>query len=218
MKIEKYKQFIEKAHELYFQYAIERGIKSRWETLSYIVQRYQPSTIVELGTLRSFCVDPLGACRYDLNYWKPNNPSYWDWGSGLFSLLMAEEFSDTNCIIHTIDIIEDNLNICKTYTASHKKRFNYHSCGSSNFLKSYNGSIDLLYMDHSTDLKDSTQPLHLNDARIIVERNLIPKGGLILIDDYFIPEWKRCQLSLPYLLNNGFEILKSEYQILLHKL
>lgn len=214
----RYSEFLEHAHNLYFKFAVKAGKRSRVATLEIafnLLKDLPNPQIVELGTLRSFCTDPAGACRYDLNFWKPADSSYWDWGSGLFSLLAG--ISLPKAFIHTVDVTDDNINIAKTYTKPLADRFAYYTCGSSIFLRDYIGKIDLLYMDHSTDVEWPTQQLHLHDAKIVIEKDLIKKGGLILIDDYCVDDWQRCKLSLPYLLEHGFEVISSEYQILLQK-
>ena len=100
---------------------------------------------------------------------------------------------------------------------------------SVDFLKRCNfpKGIDLLYMDTGdmTPL-EPTALLQLEEAKIVVERNLIKKGGLILLDDVRnttpIQYGDRSGLgkskySLPYLQKHGFEIIADEYQVILKK-
>ena len=60
---------------------------------------------------------------------------------------------------------------------------NYHISSSEEFLKSFTKKIDLLYLDTGdmTPIEDTAQ-LHLREATIIVERDLLSKNGIIAIE------------------------------------
>ena len=69
--------------------------------------------------------------------------------------------------------------------------------------------------------------LHLREAKIIVKKDLVKKGGLILIDDVKDPQPKEkgersdngtAKYSIPYFLDNGYEQLIDQYQVILRKL
>lgn len=60
---------------------------------------------------------------------------------------------------------------------------------------------------------------HLEDSKIIVERNLINPNGIILIDDIGDNTTNtKGKYSIPYLLKNGFVSIIHEYQVLLKKI
>ena len=67
----------------------------------------------------------------------------------------------------------------------------------------------------------------LLEAHIIVDRELVNKGGLIIIDDVLSPQvaeageehkYGRSKYCIPYLEENGYEIVFSEYQVILKRL
>ena len=66
----------------------------------------------------------------------------------------------------------------------------------------------------------------LLEAHLIVDRKLINKNGLVIIDDILSPQvaeeddhtYGKSKYTVPYLLENGFEIIYSEYQIILKKI
>jgi len=71
-----------------------------------------------------------------------------------------------------------------------------------------------------------TAQLHLREAKIIVERDLMSSNGIILIDDIrsVVPyeqhqgiELGKGYLSIPYFLQNGFKLIMDEYQTILVK-
>jgi len=89
--------------------------------------------------------------------------------------------------------------------------------------------IDLLYLDTGdVNPVEPTAQLHLREAKIIVERDLMRDGGLILIDDVKNVSSKiiskeasnlgKAKYSIPYFLENGYEILIDEYQVVLRKI
>ena len=60
---------------------------------------------------------------------------------------------------------------------------------------------------------------HYIDAKYIVENNLMNSNSFILIDDCKTDTiYNKSKYSIPYLLDNGFEIILNEYQCLLKKI
>jgi hypothetical protein len=65
-------------------------------------------------------------------------------------------------------------------------------------------------MDHMETSEEAAKQ-HLEDAKIIIEKDLMNKNGIILIDDigYNIVDGKG-KYSIPFLLENGYEIVIHE--------
>ena len=175
-------------------------------------------TIVELGSSRSFVNGGIKGCMMtNIEYWKPDQPEIWDWGAGIFTKVFAENLKDTNCKIITIDPdISANFivrSMCKDYNNVIIKQ-DY----STNFIKSFSGKIDFLYMDHmETSEKAALQ--HLEDIKIIIDNDLMSENGIILIDDVETDiTGGKGKYSIPFLLNNGYKILIHEYQVLMVKM
>jgi hypothetical protein len=109
------------------------------------------------------------------------------------------------------------------------KNITYHVSSSEDFLNKFkNKKIDLLYID-TGDMTPigPTSELQLREAKIIVENNLLSDNGIILIDDVKNPTplihgdtslLGKAKLSIPYFLNNGFEVIFDEYQVVLKKI
>lgn len=186
--------------------------------------------IVELGTTRSFVHGGLPGCNTDdTKWWTPNNPENWDWGAGCFTRTVAACLHHVNPQIHTVDIDARHISRCKIMTSEFANIITYHINSSVTFLQRCNfpGGIDLIYLDTGdmTPIEPTAQ-LQLEEAKVIVERNLLSPNGLILIDDVRNQTPKKfgetsdlgkAKYSIPYLLNHGFEIVENEYQILLKK-
>jgi hypothetical protein len=128
-----------------------------------------------------------------------------------------------------VDIAASHIERCKVMTQDYANRITYHVKNSLDFLSECNfpQGIDLIYLDTGdmTPIEPSAL-LQLQEAEIIVQRNLLSENGLILIDDVKnrtprkfgdLSDLGKSKYSLPFLLNNGFEILMDEYQVVLRK-
>lgn len=206
--------------------------KSRYETFKAAFSQIKDNAIVvELGTTRSFTHGGHPGCNLDdLTFWTPGQPENWDWGAGFFTRMAAVCLSHLQPKIHTVDISAQHIKRCQVITQDFRDIVSYHITDSEHFLKTchFPRGIDLLYLD-TGDMTpiEPTALLQYREAKIVVERNLIAKGGLILIDDVRNQTPKKfgessdlgkSKYSLPFLLKNGFEIVVNGYQVLLKKI
>lgn len=202
---------------------------SRFHTFQRAFELFRQSggrVVVELGTIRSFTHGGLASCNTDdRSAWTPDEPKNWDWGAGCFSRMAAESLADLEPAIVTVDTAISHLERCRLVTAPFAALFTYTVADSREFLRQYSGSIDLLYLD-TGDITpiDPTAELQLAEARILVERELVPPGGVLLIDDVQHPAPRACgdlsglgkaKHSLPFLLAHGFRVDMREFQYLL---
>lgn len=215
-------------------YMFGRALKSRYDTFENVLRHLMEVTnnpvIVELGTSRSFVTGGLEGCMSDdPKYWKPERPEVWDHGAGIFTYLIPQTLMQHNksFTFHSVDICDKALSIAKTMTAQIEAPITFHKQRSIDFLESFEGQIDVLYMDAAETDEDGAR-IHLEDAKKVVAKNIIKPGGLILIDDVRSPNFihmagkhwilGKGKYSIPYLLENGFEIVMDEYQMLLKKI
>jgi len=206
--------------------------RSRYDTFRWVFGQLQDRNpvVVELGTSRSFTHGRHSGCNLDdARYWMPNQPENWDWGAGFFTRMAVVCLAHQDVQLHTVDLVGAHINRCKIMTQDYAQYISYHVCSSESFLKQcvFPQGIDLLYLDTGdmTPIEPTAQ-LQLAEARIIVERDLIAKNGLILIDDVKnqtpkkfgeSSEYGKAKYSLPYLLEHGFELVMDEYQVVLRK-
>lgn len=209
--------------------------QSRHATLLRAFEEFEQAggkIVVELGTTRSFVHGGLLGCNEDdPKWWTPDQPMNWDWGAGCFTFMAASCLSriSQELEVHTVDIAASHIKRCQLITEPYRHYLNYYVDTSEHFLRSFpaDKKIDLLYMDTGDVFPiEPTALLHLREAKILVERDLMAPCGLILIDDVRNgtsrkfgdrSEYGKAKYSLPYLLENGFEILMDEYQVLLRK-
>ena len=87
---------------------------------------------------------------------------------------------------------------------------------STEFLQNFNDKIDLLYCDHLESGNEACE-VHLQDAKIVLEKQLMKDDGIILIDDCPQGQIGKGRDSIPYLLQNGYKSIIHEYQMLLSR-
>ncbi len=209
--IDDYKEYMEKAAEIY----CIPGYKGRYHTFKYIhdaLTNIEKPIIAELGTSRSFVDGKYEGCMSkDLKYWEPNNPEKWDWGAGIFTVVMSKTLK--NAELHSVDCSQDNLYKSKRMCPN----THHHLSTSESFLEKTVLKYDLIYID-TGNIDEETAKLQLAEAKIIVKRNLIKPGGYILIDDVrnaAFPLGGKAKYSIEFLKKNGFTIIMDEYQVLL---
>lgn len=234
--IDKYKKYMDEAHtpyctdEQFIEY-FGRVPKFRYDTLRYCWDYFLENNfklVVELGTSRSFVDGKQDGCNEDnIKYWQPDNPDVWDWSAGCFTRVIGELIQGTDIEFITVDLESRHIKRSKIMTKGFDN-IEYFVMSSEDFLESGDGQIDFLYMD-TGDMTpiEYTSQLHLREAQIIVEKDLISPGGLILIDDVrnATPkqiskeesDYGKAKYSIPYLEENGFEIVMDEYQVVMKK-
>jgi hypothetical protein len=206
--------------------------QSRYYTFKRAFEHFKQNNghvVVELGTSRSFVHGGHPGCNLDdVRYWNVGDPQNWDWGAGFFTRMAAECLSHLSPVIHTVDIISAHIERCKVITADVSDYLIYHVASSVDFLKECAPqSIDLLYVD-TGDMTpiEPTALLQLEEAQIIVEKDLLAPNGIILIDDVRnqtpkqfgeTSELGKAKYSIPYFLTHGFELVADEYQVILKK-
>jgi hypothetical protein len=204
--------------------------KSRYHTFRYVIEYIKNNKmkdVLELGTSRSYVDGRFEGCNESNDkYWEPNNPEKWDWSAGLFTKVFNEEFKG-KINLDTLDSNKEHLRRCKMMLGKNIRNVNFIHSHSEDFLNSTDRKYDVIYLDTGdmTPVED-TALLQLIEANIIVERNLLNKNGLLIIDDVRNPTPKlagesnnlgKAKYSIPYLLEHGFEIVIDEYQVILKK-
>ena len=193
---------------LYEEYLDQR--KDTFKKTFDLIKDKDNIVIVELGTSRSFTSWGINS---DINSWCPDDPSKWGWSDGCFTRLFADNLKDKNFIIYTIDPCPNAINVVKTMVGDNNK-IKIIKTTSTEFLNNFNQKIDLLYMDHLESGQEACL-IHLEDSKLILEKDLMNDDGIILIDD--CPEGRqgKGKLSIPYLLENNYSKILHQYQVIL---
>jgi hypothetical protein len=114
-----------------------------------------------------------------------------DIGAGMSTSIFGEYVSKYGGHLITVDMIDNHLRICKDCTSQYKDYITYVLSDSLIFLKDYNGSVDLLYLDSvdypiGTDAGNIAMQL-LSQTHSLMEFQAIESKlhnkTLLLIDD-----------------------------------
>ena len=235
LNIEKYKDYLNNAMGYYYdkltflKYFCKEP-KSRYYSFKYVIEYIKVNklkNVLELGTSRSYVDGRFEGCnKSDDKYWEPENPEKWDWSAGLFTKVFAEEFNG-KINLDTLDSNKEHLRRCKVMLGGNTKNVQFIKSISEDYLRSTDNKYDVIYLDTGdmTPVEDNAL-LQLIEANVIVERELLNKNGLIIIDDVRNPTPKavgetnnfgKSKYSIPYLLENDFEIVMDEYQVILKR-
>lgn len=173
-------------------------------------QDFSKIRIAELGTTRSMCSWRIETTSTS------DDPETWAWSDGCFTRVFAENIP---CHIYSVDPCKEALQVAATMTEAVKNNVTLIQTTASEFLNYVPFKFHLIYMDH-LESGEAACEQHLHDAKIIVERNLVCENGLILIDD--TPQNASAEIckglySIPFLLENGYELLAHEYQAVLRR-
>ncbi|MFC1842086.1 class I SAM-dependent methyltransferase [Candidatus Dependentiae bacterium] len=230
-KLERYKVFLQKGTYQSQDFShFEVKPKSRYETFKQAFENFENNDgkiVVELGTTRSFLDGCYKGCLSpNPKYWEPDKPNMWDWGAGSFTIVSADCLAHLNPEFHSVDISRAAIGIAKAMTKKYADFMHFHTCSSVDFLRRWDTQkkIDLLYLD-TGGMDRSTCRLQLQEAKVIVERDLLAPGGMILIDDVKnqtprklygeTSNLGKSKYAIPYLLEHGFKIVADEYQVIL---
>lgn len=117
---------------------------------------------------------------------------------------------ETDSVVYVVDIDENHLSKSKQIVPE-SKYIVYTKQDSIEFLQNFDKKIDFLFLD-SYDYcgdEENVRRCHvhqLNEVKAAMDK--LNDKCLVLIDDVFDTNWNgKGKLSIPYLLENGFEIL-----------
>lgn len=204
----------------------EDEVKSRYHSFKYCLDYLntldQPE-VLEIGTTRSYVGGAFEGCNSnDVKYWDKNDFNKWDFGAGAFTLVSGQLLNN-KCNLTTLDLISDHIKRCKTMTDSLGIKCQHIVSDSVSYLKTTNKKYDLIYAD-SGDMTPISPSIQLQKAEMemIVQRQLLKPGGLILIDDVLNKTPRdygevnntlgKSQEAIPYLLSQGYNCVFEGYQ------
>lgn len=178
--------------EVYSNRPITGRNTSFTNALNLLLATYNRSiVIVETGCIRNTTEES----RFG-DGWSTLN---WEWFAKL-----------TNSSVYVVDIDENHLEKAKEVVPE-SEYVTYKTQDSVEFLKNFHRKIDFLFLD-SYDYcgdEENVRKCHehqLNEVKAVWDK--LNDRCLILIDDVFNEQWNgKGKLSIPYLLENGFEVL-----------
>ena len=226
--MDKYFKFLDDFSQFDYSHCANQNHRSRAYTFQICwdeMLRIEKPVIVELGTTRSFKHGGVreGCMVADIKYWEPDKIEELDWSAGNFTYVFGQL---PNKELHTVDINPNHIWVSKTMTKG-LLGMRYHVSDSVEFLKNFQDQVDLLYMD-SGDIGEETARLHEREAKVIVERELVRVGGIILMDDVRSnvavtqfgekSVFGKDKYAIGVFLANGFDICCDDYQMLIKRM
>lgn len=131
-------------------------------------------------------------------------------GDGWSTLNWEYVAKETDSVVYVVDIDENHLSKSKQIVPE-SKYVVYTKQDSVEFLKNFDKKIDFLFLD-SYDYcgdEENVRRCHvhqLNEVKAAMDK--LNDKCLVLIDDVFDTNWNgKGKLSIPYLLENGFNVL-----------
>ena len=134
-----------------------------------------------------------------------------NWKDGMSTIIFAEYVKYKNGKLFSCDLSKKNISNAIKFTKSFKTNINFVVSDSVLFLKKINFKIDFLYLDSLDGHDKESASLHqLKEIETSIGK--LHKNSLVLLDD----KKSKGNLSLKFLLDNKFKILKeTEQQVLL---
>lgn len=144
--------------------------------------------------------------------------SYEDWSAGYSTYLFAMLTDGTpDSSFETIDNDLGNIKTAIELTAPFASRTVYHNCESVSWLKSRCEPIDVLYLDSW----DADVPGHAEHGLFEIKAAVptLHATSIVVYDDTtYNNGWKgKGSLGVPYLLERGWQVVMSGYQVILEK-
>ena len=142
-------------------------------------------------------------------------------GNGASTIIFATWAQKNDAVLHSVDISEESIIGAKDEAVRQGlvECVKWHREDSVEFLAKFREPVDFLYLDsYDYDKKDTSiqiasQEHHLAEFKAIESR--LHEKSLVLIDDCRLPNGGKGKLAIEYMLGRGWEMLMSEYQILL---
>ncbi len=185
-----------------FKYNFRRRRITFSKTLKLLGQR-NAKVIIETGTSR----EGLKATK----------------GDGAATIVFGKWAKQNGAQMHSVDISEnsvkgsqsevDNQNLNDAVTV--------YLNDSLEFLKTFNQSVDFLYLDSydysktDKDIQTRSQEHHLKEFKIIEDK--LHENSIVLIDDCGLPGGGKGKTVIEYMLKKNWKVLIDAYQVLLVK-
>jgi Methyltransferase domain/Family of unknown function (DUF6492) len=169
--------------------------RTRWLTMSGSLRLLasrpgSDPTIVEIGTLRDATM-----------------------GGGHSTYKFGEFCSRFGGTLHTVDVLEDAIAHSRQASSEFQPWIRYHRQDSEVFLASFDGKIDLLYLDGLDAFpgdEDLASRKQLEEVKAALPR--MADDCLVLLDDADLPKRGKTRLSAPFLQRHGFTLYVDGYQ------
>lgn len=142
-----------------------------------------------------------------------------DWGAGMSTFLFGEYAEKFGAKVWTVDIEPKNMDVCRAVTAKYAHFINYFVDDSLHFLRNFNSTIDLLYLDSMDYPIDGNEAVELQSqnhqlSEIQLAYPRLSTGALVLLDDNDFPGGGKTRLTKIFLKSEGWhEVLDGQQSL-----
>ena len=144
-------------------------------------------------------------------------------GDGGATIVFGKWAQQNNAKMHSVDISEDSVKGSQDEINIQglDHIVTIHLNDSLEFLKTFEESVDFLYLDSydysktDTDIQIKSQEHHLKEFKLI--ENKLHDNSVVLIDDCGLPGGGKGKTVVEYMLKKDWKVLIDAYQILLVK-
>lgn len=144
-------------------------------------------------------------------------------GDGGATIVFGKWAQQNNAKMHSVDISEDSVKGSQHEVNNQglNATVTVHLNDSLEFLKTFEDSVDFLYLDSydysrtDTDTQIRSQEHHLKEFKLI--ENKLHDDSIVLIDDCGLPGGGKGKIVVEYMLKKDWKVLIDAYQILLVK-
>ncbi len=179
-----------------YQEQLDHTFRARYSTMSTALAllaeaKPEQATIVEVGTLRD------------------STP-----GGGHSTFKFAEYLArNGGGTVHSVDILPEAIDFSREAVADYLPWVSHYVADSTQFLTSFSGEIDMLYLDglDSTPGQE-TVASEKQLAEILAAYDRLSPNAVILLDDAALEKEGKTRLSSQFLSAHGFDLILDEYQ------
>ncbi|WP_068471337.1 class I SAM-dependent methyltransferase [Candidatus Protochlamydia phocaeensis] len=139
-------------------------------------------------------------------------------GDGSATLIFGEWALDHGSLLYSVDINPDAITAARMSIGPYNPNVQLVCQDSIAFLSQFNQSIDFLYLDsfdYDIFNPGPSQEHHLKEILAVYPK--LTDNSVIMIDDCDVPGGGKGALVIPYLIDKGWKVLYSGYQVILIK-
>ena len=138
-----------------------------------------------------------------------------DLGAGMSTSIFGEYCKRYGGKCISVDLIEYHLNVCKRCTVEYAAHIDYVLSDSLEYLRNYNGPVDLLYLDSldypiGDNAGDETMRMASQTHCLLEFKSIEPRlqpNTVLLVDDNMLPFGGKPKLLKTYLESKGWTCL-----------
>lgn len=137
-------------------------------------------------------------------------------GDGGSTIIFAHWANQNSAFFYSVDINPESVMIAQNAVLPYADSVDVICADSIAFLSNFNQPIDFLYLDsYDFDFADPlpSQQHHLNELKAAYSR--LHKNSIVMIDDCDLPYGGKGKLAISFLLEKGWNIIFSGYQVIL---